>query len=127
MEARVYRCQTQRLGDAQASRSGSPRRFVQFSTMASLRETPRDVDERAEGPDPVVDSDRLSGTTAPESGAEGENVVGRPAVERPLTAVHQKTETPETEAEPFNEREALERGGSFQGIAPLQDLGNGSD
>jgi hypothetical protein len=94
--------------------------------MASLQER-RDLGERAEGPDPVVDSDRLAGTTPPESGAEGGNVVGRPAVERPLTAFHQPRETPESEAEPFTEREALERGGSFYGIAPLQDLGDGGD
>jgi hypothetical protein len=93
--------------------------------MASLQDTPPGA--HAEGPDPVVDSDRLSGTTKPEGGAEGGNVVGRPAVERPLTAFHQPEETPETEAEPFTEREALEHGGSFYGIAPLQDLGEGGD
>lgn len=91
--------------------------------MTFREQTPASGDERAEGPDPIVDSDRLSGTTAPERGPEGENVVGRPATERPLTAFHQATETPENEAEAFNEREALERGGSFSGIAPLQDLG----
>jgi hypothetical protein len=91
--------------------------------MAFREDAPARVDERAEGPDPIVDSDRLSGTTAPERGPEGENVVGRPSIERPPSAFHQPTETPDTEAEAFNEREALERGGSFYGIAPLQDLG----
>ncbi|MGP6156237.1 MAG: hypothetical protein ACLPYS_01650 [Vulcanimicrobiaceae bacterium] len=85
------------------------------------------MDERAEGPDPIVDSDRLTGTTKPEGGAEGANVVGRPAVEQPLTAFHQPEEKTENEAEPFNEREALERGGSFYGIAPLQEVGDGSE
>jgi hypothetical protein len=70
------------------------------------------------GPDPVVDSDRGTGTTPPESGPESADVVGRPAVERPLTAFHQPAETPELEQRPLTKREAEERGGSFDAIVP---------
>jgi len=70
------------------------------------------------GPDPVVDSDRGTGTTPPESGPESASVVGRPATERPKTAFHEPAQTPELEREPFNEGEALAKGGSFDGIAP---------
>jgi hypothetical protein len=73
------------------------------------------------GPDPVVDSDREEGTTPPESGPESTSVVGRPAVERPRTAFHEPHETEGLEREPFNEREALEEGGSFDGLDPLRD------
>jgi len=75
--------------------------------------------ERPEtGPDPVVNSDRGTGTTPPETGPESTNVVGRPAVERPRTAFHEPAETEGREREPFNEREALKEGGSFDGVAP---------
>jgi hypothetical protein len=70
------------------------------------------------GPDPVANSDRGTGTTPPESGAESASVVGRPAVERPKTAFHEPAETPEQEREPFNEGEALAEGGSFDAVAP---------
>ncbi len=75
-----------------------------------------------QGPDPFVRADRGKGTTPPESGPESGDVVGRPAVEKPLTAFHEPNETPEEEREPLNEREALEEGGSFDGIAPLEAL-----
>jgi hypothetical protein len=74
------------------------------------------------GPDPVVNSDAGRGTTTPETGAESANVVGRPAVERPRTAFHEPAETEGQEREPFNEREALEEGGSFDAIAPPGEL-----
>jgi len=77
----------------------------------------------ARGPDPVVNSDRGTGTTAPETGPESTSVVGRPAVERPATAFHEAAETEGLEREPFNEREALEEGGSFDGVAPPGDPG----
>ena len=77
----------------------------------------------ASGPDPLVDSDRLRGSTPPESGSESGNVVGRPATEKPETAFHERHETPDTESEPLNAGEALAEGGSFDGVAPLQDLG----
>ena len=70
------------------------------------------------GPDPVVNSDRGTGTTPPETGPESTSVVGRPAVERPRTAFHEPAETEGQEREPFNEREALEKGGSFDAIVP---------
>ena len=73
------------------------------------------------GPDPYLDADR-NGTAPPESGPESANVVGRPAVERPKTAFHEPAETPDEEREPLNEREALEKGGSFDAIAPPEDL-----
>lgn len=76
----------------------------------------------ATGPDPIVSSDRLTGSTPPETGAESANVVGRPATEEPRTAFHESTETADTEAEPLNEGEALTEGGSFDGVAPLQDI-----
>ena len=76
-------------------------------------------DERT--PDPYLDADRR-GKTPPESGPESGNVVGRPAVERPKTAFHEPTETPDEEREPLNEREAQEKGGSFDAIAPPGDL-----
>jgi hypothetical protein len=76
------------------------------------------ANQRERGPDPVVDSDRGTGTTPPESGPESASVVGRPATERPKTAFHEPAETPEHEREPFNEGEALAEGGSFDAIAP---------
>ncbi|HTW84242.1 MAG TPA: hypothetical protein VMD91_09265 [Candidatus Sulfotelmatobacter sp.] len=54
----------------------------------------------------------------PERAEEGENVVGRPAVERPTTAFHAPTETAAEEREPFNAEEALREGGSFDGLGP---------
>ena len=77
------------------------------------------------GPDPVIDSDRGTGSTRPESGPESGNVVGRPAVERPPTAFHEPAETPELERRPLNEREATERGGSYDGFAPQGELPSG--
>ena len=74
------------------------------------------------GSDPVVDSDLGKGTTPPETGPESANVVGRPAVERPPAAFHEPHETEGLERKPFNEREALEEGGSFDAVAPPQDL-----
>jgi hypothetical protein len=74
------------------------------------------------GPDPYLDADRGTGTTPPESGPESTSVVGRPAVERPKTAFHEPDETPDEEREALNEREALEKGGSFDAIAPPEDL-----
>ena len=65
------------------------------------------------GPDPVVNSDRGTGTTPPESTPESTGIVGRPGAERP--------ETEGQERKPFNEREALEKGGSFDAIAPPGD------
>jgi len=70
------------------------------------------------GPDPVVNSDRGTGTTAPESGPESNAVVGRPATEKPRTAFHEPAETKGQERKPFNETEALEEGGSFDAVAP---------
>ena len=70
------------------------------------------------GPDPVANSDRGAGTTPPETGPESASVVGRPATERPKTAFHEPAESAEQEREPFNEREALAEGGSFDAVAP---------
>jgi hypothetical protein len=70
------------------------------------------------GPDPLVNSDRGTGTTPPESGPESASVVGRPATERPRTAFHEPAETAEQEREPFSEHEALAEGGSFDAVAP---------
>jgi hypothetical protein len=78
--------------------------------------------KRERGPDPIVDSDRGRGTTPPEQGPESADVTGRPAVERPRTAFHQPAESTEDEREPLSETEALEEGGSFDGIAPPQEL-----
>jgi len=79
--------------------------------------------DRQKGPDPVVNSDRSKGTTPPESGPESSAVVGRPAIERPLTAFHEPTESVAEEREPFNEAEALKEGGSFDGVGPPQEPG----
>ena len=73
------------------------------------------------GPDPVLDADR-AGTTPPEQGAESTSVVGRPATERPRTAFHENAETADEEREPLSPAEAVEEGGSYDGVAPLQDL-----
>ena len=70
------------------------------------------------GPDPLVDSDRGTGTTPPESGPESASVVGRPAAAGPKTAFHEPAETPEHERKPLNERAALAEGGSFDAVAP---------
>jgi hypothetical protein len=75
------------------------------------------------GPDPVLSSDRDRGTTPPETGAESNSVVGRPAVERPRTAFHEPAEQPEEEREAFNEDEALAEGGSFDAVAPPGEQG----
>jgi len=83
-------------------------------------------DSAQRGPDPVVNSDRETGTTPPESGAESNDVVGRPAVERPRTAFHEPTETEGEEREPFNEREALAEGGSFDGLLPEETTLSGN-
>jgi hypothetical protein len=74
-----------------------------------------------QGPDPVLDADR-DRKAPPESGPQSENVVGRPAVERPRTAFHEPAETADEEREPVTPAEALKEGGSFDGVAPLQDL-----
>ncbi len=66
----------------------------------------------------MVDADRNRGTTPPESGPESGSVVGRPAVERPQTAFHEPAESEGNEREPFNEREAVAEGGSFDAVAP---------
>ena len=73
------------------------------------------------GPDPVVNADAGTGTTAPEQGAQSANVVGRPTVEQPRTAFHEPAETKGDERKPFNETEALEKGGSFDAVAPPGD------
>ncbi len=70
------------------------------------------------GPDPSIDADRLTGTTAPESGPEGSNVVGRPPGARTGPAFHEKEETPAEERRPFSPEEALAEGGSFDAVAP---------
>jgi len=74
------------------------------------------------GPDPIVSSDNGTGSTPPETSAESSNIVGRPATEKPLTTFHESSETAEKEAEPLTEREAVAEGGSFDGVAPLQDI-----
>jgi len=68
--------------------------------------------------DPVFDADRGRGSSTPESGPESSDVVGRPAVERPLTAFHEPHETAAVEREPVNEDEALAEGGSFDAVSP---------
>lgn len=80
------------------------------------------VSQHPTGPDPIVNSDRITGTTEPEVGEEGNAVAGRPAGERRSNGFHVSTETKSTEKEPLNESEALTEGGSFDGVAPLQDI-----
>ncbi len=75
----------------------------------------------ASGPDPIVNSDRMTGSTSPVTGPESTNVVGRPATEKPQTAFHEPAETTATEAENLSEEAALTEGGSFDAIAPVQD------
>ncbi|MEO7038988.1 MAG: hypothetical protein ABI186_03035 [Candidatus Elarobacter sp.] len=70
------------------------------------------------GPDPVVNADRGTGSTPPESGPESASVVGRPAVEKPKTAFHEPAESDAQEREPLTDDEALAEGGSFDGIQP---------
>jgi hypothetical protein len=70
------------------------------------------------GPDPLANSDRGTGTTPPETGPESASVVGRPAAEHPKTAFHEPAETAAQERAPFNEDEALAKGGSFDAVAP---------
>jgi hypothetical protein len=70
--------------------------------------------ERERGPDPIVDSDRDKGTTGPEQMPEGSNVVGRPAG------------GPGDGKKPLAEATALNEGGSFDGIAPGQEVGEGA-
>lgn len=70
------------------------------------------------GPDPAVNSDRGTGSTPPETGPESASVVGRPAVEKPKTAFHEPAETNAEERKPLTEDEAVETGGSFDGIEP---------
>jgi hypothetical protein len=70
------------------------------------------------GPDPVVNSDSGTGTTPPETGPESNAVVGRPATEPRTAAFHEPAETRSEERKPFDEREALAEGGSFDAVAP---------
>ena len=70
------------------------------------------------GPDPLVNSDRGTGTTPPERGPESGSVVGRPATEKPKTAFHEPAETSEHERRPLSEGEALSKGGSFDAVVP---------
>jgi hypothetical protein len=70
--------------------------------------------DRKSGPDPVVDSDRDRGTTEPEELPEGSNVVGRPG-------------GGEADGkQPLSQPAALKKGGSFDGVAPGQELGEGA-
>ncbi len=76
----------------------------------------------AHGLDPIVNSDRITGSTPPETGPQSSNVVGRPAIEKPLTAFHEPAEKPDSESEPLTEKETLLEGGSFDSLAPLQEI-----
>jgi len=78
------------------------------------------------GPDSTVNSDRGTGSTPPETGSESTSVVGRPAVEKPKTAFHEPAETAAEERKQLTEDEALEEGGSFDGMPPAVDPGTGS-
>ena len=75
-----------------------------------------------QGPDPALNADRGTGTTPPEQGAQSGNVVGRPDVERPKTAFHEPAETRKEEQQPLSPAQAEKEGGSFDGVAPLQDV-----
>ncbi|MBD5656073.1 MAG: hypothetical protein IAI50_12985 [Candidatus Eremiobacteraeota bacterium] len=66
--------------------------------------------------DPVYESDRVTGSTKPESGTESSNVVGRPADKPGDEAFHETTETDTKERTDFDASEALESGGSFDGL-----------
>lgn len=70
--------------------------------------------------DPTYAGDRNAGSTPPESGEAGSNVVGRPAGNP--AGSHERTQTAETEREPFTDVEALKDGGSFDGLGvPVAD------
>jgi hypothetical protein len=74
------------------------------------------------GVDPVFASDRGTGSTPPEQGPESNSVAGRPATEKPRTAFHERTEGQAQEREPLSEDEALAEGGSFDAVAPPENL-----
>ncbi len=69
--------------------------------------------------DPAFESERGRGSTPPEPGPAGESVVGRPVDEaQHQTAFQDDAGSKEEERKPFNEREALREGGSFDAVAP---------
>jgi hypothetical protein len=73
--------------------------------------------QETNGLDPVYESDRNGGGTAPETDEESSNIVGRPAgAEDHSVGFHESTETAELERESFNSEEALKEGGSFDGL-----------
>ena len=67
--------------------------------------------------DPVFESDRNGGSTPPENGEESSGIVGRPAdVADHTVGFHERSETPALERERFDNEEALDDGGSFDGL-----------
>jgi hypothetical protein len=77
--------------------------------------------------DPVFESDRDAGSTAPESGAQSSNVVGRPLDHgEHSVGFHEATETPGLDREAFSSAEALKEGGSYDGLGlPVADDSSG--
>jgi hypothetical protein len=72
--------------------------------------------------DPVFSADRGEGSTAPETGAESSNVVGRPTGDDHAVGFHAETQTPDVEQEAYNGEEAVREGGSFDGLGlPVAD------
>jgi hypothetical protein len=68
-------------------------------------------------PDPVYRSDRNGGVTAPETGQESSNIAGRPAAsDDRAVGFHETTETLERDREAFSGEQALNEGGSFDGL-----------
>ena len=71
--------------------------------------------------DAVHAADRNGGVVGPESGEDSNNVVGRPQGEG-QAGFHEGTETLATDRAPFTPSEALDEGGSFDGLGvPVAD------
>jgi hypothetical protein len=73
--------------------------------------------------DPVFSADRDGGSTAPESGVKGSNVVGRPnGPDDHAAGFDEPCQTPDVEREAFSGEEAVREGGSFDRLGlPVAD------
>ncbi len=121
--ARPRRSRRPRRDRQRADDRGWPRASPTGSPRTSRPErVSRSMSNEQPGVDPVFASERGTGSTPPEQGPESNSVAGRPATEKPRTAFHERTEGQAQEREPLSEGEALAEGGSFDAVAPPENL-----
>jgi len=79
--------------------------------------------QKRNGLDQVFASDRDSGSTPPETDEQSSNIVGRPAETHDhAVGFHEHSETDAEERQAFAGEEALDEGGSFDGLGlPVAD------